>query len=514
MSTATAPATVPPSTHMDAEQFRLLVEQVKDYGIFMLTPEGNVATWNAGAEAIKGYRAEEIIGRHFSRFYEADAVSRGWPQHELAMARSTGRFEDEGWRIRKDGTRFWASVVITALLDRDGSLRGFAKVTRDLTSRRRIEELQRSEARMNEFLAILAHELRNPLAPMRTALEIAERAGDDVQAGRYARALFSRQLAHLSHLVDDLLDLGRITSGRITYRFGPVDLAELVRSAVDTMRPLFDASGQAIHVRLVDIPTPLSADATRIVQVVTNLLSNASKYTPHGGSVHVTLEHDQDFALLQVTDDGMGIDERLLPLVFEPFIQGDRGLDRQGGGLGIGLTLVRRLVEAHGGTVAASSAGSGRGSTFSIRLPMRPEPIPAGAAEPGAQGDVPKLRVLVVDDNADIAESTAMLLRMLGHDVETALDGLEAIERARATGPDVVLLDIGLPRMSGYDVARALRAHPATRLSTIVACTGYGRDEDRDLATAAGFDRHTVKPVEAQTLVDILARAAERRAAG
>jgi PAS domain S-box-containing protein len=494
-----------PLLQTDAEQFRLLVESVKDYGIFILTPEGNVATWNAGAEAIKGYRADEIIGVHFSRFYEADAVARGWPQHELAMARSTGRFEDEGWRVRKDGTRFWASVVITALFDAGGELRGFAKVTRDLTARRRIEELQRSERRMNEFLAILAHELRNPLAPMRTALEISQRAGDDAKAQHYAQGLFTRQLTHLTRLVDDLLDLGRITTGRITYRFESVDLADLVRNAVESMRPLFAASEQTLDVRLVAQPTPITADATRIVQVVTNLLSNATKYTPRAGRVTVTLEHDDGFATLQVTDDGIGMEPNLLPVVFEPFMQGERGLDRGGGGLGIGLSLVKRLVEAHGGTVAAASAGAGRGSTFSVRLPMRPGPRRLAESGTAAAGASRLLRVLVVDDNRDIAESTALLLRMLGHDVDVALDGPDALEKARTAGPDLVLLDIGLPRMSGYDVARALRAHPATRNATIVACTGYGRDEDRQLARAAGFDRHAVKPVGADTLSEILA---------
>ncbi|GIK87982.1 MAG: hypothetical protein BroJett026_34630 [Betaproteobacteria bacterium] len=498
---------------VDAEQFRLLVESVKDYGIFMLTPEGNVATWNAGAEAIKGYTAADIIGSHFSRFYEPDAVERGWPQHELAMARANGRFEDEGWRVRKDGSRFWASVVITALRDAGGELRGFAKVTRDLTSRRRIEELQRSEARMNEFLAILAHELRNPLAPMRNALEIAKRAPPgDRDAIEYSHALFSRQLDHLTRLVDDLLDLGRITTGKVALRMANVELADLLRTALATMQPLFDAKEQQVRVSVPGLPTPLRADATRIVQVITNLLSNASKYTPAGGHVAVTLVHDDDFAMLQVTDDGAGIPERLLSLIFEPFVQGEQGLDRQDAGLGIGLTLVKRLVEAHGGSVAAVSPGAGRGSTFSVRLPMHAAQSAAADSRSASSEPVAALRVLVVDDNPDIAESTAILLRLMGHDVAAAHDGLQAVDRARALRPDLVLLDIGLPHMSGYDVARALRSDPATRGAVLVACTGYGRDEDRHLAADSGFDRHAVKPVTAEALAAFVGAAAARRA--
>jgi PAS domain S-box-containing protein len=499
----------PPS---DAEQFRLLVECVKDYAIFMLTPEGRVATWNAGAEAIKGYRAEDIIGQHFSRFYEREAIERGWPEHELAMARATGRFEDEGWRLRKDGSRFWASVVITALHDRTGTLCGFAKVTRDLTARRQVEELQRSERRMSEFLAILAHELRNPLAPMLTALEISQRAGNDVEAREYAQELFARQLTHLTHLVDGLLDLGRITTGRIEFKRESVDFGELAREAVSCMRPLFDAKRQSLTVRMPSRPAMLEADPTRIVQVVTNLLANANKYTPEDGHIGVSLEHDEGFALLQVTDDGCGIPAPLLAMVFEAFVQGERALDRQGAGLGIGLTLVRRLVEAHGGTVAAASPGPGLGSTFSVRLPLREPNLAAGAM--GAAVRPPRaLHVLVVDDNRDIALSTAMLLRMLGHEVEVAHDGPQALLRAKAQRPEVVLLDIGLPTFDGFEVARALRADPATRHASIVACTGYGRDDDRKRAAAAGFDRLAVKPVGADTLDEILEHAV-RRAAG
>jgi CheY-like chemotaxis protein len=279
------------------------------------------------------------------------------------------------------------------------------------------------------------------------------------------------------------------------------------------MHPLFAGNAQSIDLDMPSQATPIRADRTRILQAITNLLSNASKYTPHGGHVRVALTHDARFAILQVTDDGVGIDARLMPLVFEPFIQGERGLDREGGGLGIGLTLVRRLVEAHGGTVAAASGGTDRGSTFSIRLPMCDEVPTAVATEQASTAGTRRLRVLVVDDNRDIADSTAMLLRMIGHDVDVAYDGRTAIDRARGLRPDVVLLDIGLPGVNGYQVARLLRSEPSTRHVRLVACTGYGREGDRDLAHASGFDHHAVKPVAAQTLLAILAEASGAGAA-
>ena len=494
----------------DGELFRLLVESVKDYGIFMLDPEGRVATWNAGAESMKGYAAHEIIGYHFSRFYEPEAVARGWPDHELEMAKAHGRFEDEGWRVRKDGSRFWASIVITALRAPDGTLRGFAKVTRDLTARLRIEELQRSGRRVNEFLAMLGHELRNPLAPMRTALDIAERAPDDPAVARFSRDVFSRQLKHITRLVDDLLDVGRITSNKIQLKLDVVDLNQIARDAVATLQPLCDASGQTLRVSLPDKPTYILADATRIAQIAWNLLANANKYTPAGGTITLTVTGDGQHALLDVADTGIGMGPDLLPLIFEPFVQGERALDRQGGGLGIGLTLARRLAELHGGTLAATSPGKDRGSTFSVRLPMH---SPNASGEHGASRSLPRspLHVLVVDDNPDVLQSMAMLVRLLGHEVQTAPDGRQAIAAAQRFAPDVVLLDIGLPGMNGYEVARALRALPESAAALIVACTGYGREDDRLRSSEAGFDRHAVKPLPVDVLTEIFAESAERK---
>jgi PAS domain S-box-containing protein len=492
------------------ERFRLLVEGVQDYAMFMLDPGGHIISWNVGAERIKGYTAQEIIGSHFSRFYPEDALDRGWPEHELAMARRDGRFEDEGWRLRKDGTRFWANVVITAIYDPDRTLRGFAKVTRDLTERRRIEALEEEGRRINEFLAMLGHELRNPLAPIRNAVSVLE-AGEGTDArATSAREIIGRQVAHLGRIVDDLLDVGRINTGKISIQHERLDLASLIRAVVDTVRGQFDAKGVHLEVTTPSTPLHVLGDPTRLSQVVLNLLANAQKYTPAGGHVRLELTRDGRFAQLCVADDGIGMPPELLPRIFDLFVQGERGLDRGEGGLGIGLTLVRRLVELQGGTVSASSKGIGHGSEFTVRLPTVPEKAgdaAEGGKTPPATAAVSR-RVLVVDDNQDGAESLAVLLGFWGHDARVATDGPQALAAAAEHAPDVVLLDIGLPGMSGYAVAERLRGSGAL----LIATTGYGRPEDAERAKQAGFAAHLVKPVDPERLKQILADLPPRKA--
>ena len=489
------------------ERFRQMVEAVRDHAIFMLDPDGRVASWNAGAERIKGYRPSEILGQHFSRFYPPDRIASGWPEHELATARATGRFEDEGWRIRKDGSRFWANVVISAVRDQAGELRGFTKVTRDLTERRRIETLEAEGKQINEFLAMLGHELRNPLAPIRNAVAVMGAKGTADPTTRWAREVIERQVAHLSRLVDDLLDVGRITSGKITLQREPVDLAAVVSRALEAARPLQDERRHEIAVDLGSGPLLVQGDATRLVQVVVNLLSNAAKYTPDGGHVWVRLRREGEEAVLSVRDDGVGMSADLLPRVFDIFVQGDRSLDRAEGGLGIGLSLVERLLGLHGGTIKAYSAGPGAGSEFVVRLPVAESPVadpypPSPAKVAGARSR--RLRVLVVDDSQDAMESLAMLLGFWGHDVLTASDGTEAVEMALQRHPHVVLLDIGLPGIDGYEVARRIRSQEGTT-TVLVAMTGYGQAEDRQRAREAGFALHLVKPVEPEALQRALA---------
>jgi PAS domain S-box-containing protein len=495
------------------ERFRLMIEGVKDYAIFMLTPEGRVASWNAGAQAMKGYEAAEIIGQHFSVFYPPDAIARHWPEHELKMARSTGRFEDEGFRLRKDGSRFWANVVITALYDHRGQLRGFGKVTRDLTVRKQVEELQRSERRMNEFLAMLGHELRNPLSPLQSALDILDMKPDDPAAVDWGRKVFGRQVKHLSRLVDDLLDVSRITSGKVALRFENVDFAHLVDETLDAMGPQIRARQHALELALPKGPLVVRGDPTRLAQIVTNLVTNAIKYTPDGGRIGVTLEREDDFATLTVGDNGIGLAPALIPQMFDLFVQGDRALDRKEGGLGIGLTLVKHLTELHGGSVAAASGGMDQGSQFVVRLPVLAHQSVAtpGASPPAVSGG--RFKVLIVEDNADVARSLAMLVEMLGHRVQMVDDGSLALDAARKFQPDLVLLDIGLPGMNGYDVARAIRAEGTLRHAVLVACTGYGQDEDRRRVREAGFDKYLIKPVHVTDLEKILAAMAGQRAA-
>jgi PAS domain S-box-containing protein len=488
------------------EKFRLLVGGIRDYAVFMLDPEGNVASWNEGAESIKGYKAEEIIGQHFSRFYPPDALERNFPQFELETAARIGRFEDEGWRVRKDGTTFWANVIITALYDSDHRLRGFAKVTRDMTERRRIEALEHSERKMNEFLAMLGHELRNPLAPIRNALDLMRIQSNGDSTLEWARNVIDRQLTQLTRLVDDLLDVGRITSGKIALHKMPVEINAAVQRAVEAVRPLADASRHVLDVRLSTQPLAVDGDLTRLSQAVLNLLTNAIKYTPAGGSIELAVAREGEYAVVRVKDSGIGMAPELIPTVFDLFVQGERSLDRSEGGLGIGLTLVKRLVALHGGTVSAHSEGPGRGSEFAIYVPALPQSASAAAPEPG-EPVAPthrRSRVLVVDDNRDSADTLAALLEAWGHEVRTLYDGPSAIAAVAEFQPKVVLLDIGLPKMNGYEVAAQLRKSANGRSLILVAFTGYGQDEDRRRVREAGFDYHLVKPLEVVELEKIL----------
>jgi PAS domain S-box-containing protein len=947
------------------ERFRLLVESVRDYAIFMLDPEGRIVTWNAGAQRIKGYRAEEIIGQHFSRFYPREVVERGWPAEELRRATADGRIEDEGWRVRKDGTLFWANVVITALRDESGTLRGFAKVTRDLTERKESEEKARrllqeeaarkaaeasaqqalraqqqerqqreqlhvtlssigdavivtdangvvtfvnpvaaeltgwepgaaagqplervfhiineetrqlvenpvskvlhqgtvvglanhtllvgrdgreiaiddsgspirgedgkiggvvlvfrdvTEARRametrlhlaaivessddailsndldgiitswnqgadrlydytaaeivgkslallappehpdelpalleqirrddrvehfetvrmrkdgsrvdvalsispiknaegkvigaskiarditarkrreaalrflaeaskvlgelldvsstlqkvaslavphfadwcvvdlreadgsqrqvaiahvdpdkvrlaqelsrrypprtdalygpahvlrtgqaemsteitdtmlaasaqdeehlrllrqlglrsyisvplatrdqllgvltfilsdsgrrfglddlklaedlayraavavdnahlygqlreadrlkDEFLAMLAHELRNPLAPIRNALFVMKQPGVSGSVIAQARDMAERQVQHMARLLDDLLDVSRISQGRIDLRPEPVDVARIVAQSVEAMRPLLEERQHELTVTLPPQPLRIMADPTRLEQVLTNLLNNANKYTDPRGCLGISVVREGKDVVLRVWDTGIGIPVDMLPKIFDLFVQAERRLDRSRGGVGIGLTLVKKLVELHGGRVEAASAGPGRGSEFVVRLPALPEE-PAGAptaAETAETAPAPRsaLRILVVDDNVDAADSLTMLLQLAGHEVRTAHDGPTALLIAQAFHPEVVLLDIGMPGMDGYEVARRLRQQPQGQAAHLVALTGWGQETDRRRSTEAGFDYHLVKPVQPNALEEVLAR--------
>lgn len=531
-----------------ADQLRLLIQGSVDYAIFMLDPAGVVVSWNTGAERINGYRAEEIIGRHFSCFYPEEAILRDWPGEELKRAIAEGSFKEEGWRLRKDGSRFWASVVITALRDESGRLQGFSKVTRDLTERKRTEEellqlhrdlekrvqertqeleasnaaLRDSEERLrqineqlaaasrykDEFLATLSHELRNPLAPVRNALQIMKLVRNNAEAVDQARLVIERQVSHLVRLVDDLMDVSRISRNKLDLRRETVELASVVQAALETSRPWIDAAGHQLTTDLPAEPVYLEGDHVRLAQVFSNLINNAAKYTQRGGHIWVTAEVRGSEAVVTVRDNGMGIPREKLPHVFEMFTQIDRSLERSHGGLGIGLSLVQRLTFMHGGSVEAHSKGQGQGSEFVVRLPVKPStlaPLAAAGHLEAPASTTAQCRVLVVDDNRDSAASLSLLLGLMGHEVRTAHDGLEAIEVAEAFQPDVILLDIGLPKLNGFDACRRIRATPAGKDMMLIAMTGWGQEEDRQRSRASGFDLHLVKPLDPQALGKLLA---------
>jgi len=489
------------------ERFRLLIEAVKDYAVFMLDTQGRVASWNPGAQRIKGYRADEIIGEHFRIFYTAESRQRQWPDEELRRARDEGRYEEEGVRIRKDGTTFWANVVITPMRDSAGVLRGYAKVTRDLTDRKRIESLESSERQMQEFLAVLAHELRNPLAPISNALNLLARKPTADPSEIWVRDVLQRQTGQLSHLVDDLLDVSRITRAALVLDRKAVDLRTLVRQAADASTQWFEQRRHTLEVRVPGERLVVEGDEVRLSQVVQNLLHNAAKYTPDGGSIELEARREDGDAVIRVADNGIGMTADTLNSAFELFKQAHQGLDRSQGGLGVGLTLVERLVKMHGGSVAAKSEGPGRGSEFLVRLPLKPEqpivrPLADGKAAAPRHG--PRRRILVVDDNRDAAQALKLLLETDGHEVRVAADGAGGLALARQYKPEVALLDIGLPSMDGYELARRMREEPALEGTLLVAVTGYGQMHDRARASASGFNHHLVKPVEFSALQRLL----------
>jgi PAS domain S-box-containing protein len=485
------------------EHFRLLVESVQDYAIFMLTPEGEIASWNAGAERMKGYTSSEIIGRHFSVFYPPDVAAGGKPAWELRVAAEHGRVEDEGWRVRKDGTRFWANVIITALRGKDGRLVGFAKVTRDMTERRKIEALEEASRQKDQFVAILAHELRNPLAPIRSALHVLERPQVTADAAARALEIAQRQVRHMARLLDDLLDVARLSEGKMSLRRDRVDVVSITRASVESVQPLLRERGHQVTVETPSEPVWIHADPARIEQVLTNLLTNAAKYTDRGGRIRVAVRREGLDAVIRVLDNGIGIDPVMLPRIFDLFVQAERRLDRAAGGVGVGLTLVKKLVQLHGGTVDAFSPGNDLGSEFIVRLPAM-ETLPPLLAPRSESGPVPGekrlLRILIVDDNADAADGVAMIFEMGGDHVRVAYDGETALEVARQFHPEVVMLDLGMPGLDGYEVASRLRKAPETLDAILIAMTGWGQPQDRRNSARAGFHRHVVKPVEPDDL--------------
>ena len=529
------------------ERFRLLVEGVNEYAIFMLDPNGRVSTWNSGAERIKGYTAGEIIGQHFSIFYPEDARQSGWPEHELQVAAETGKFIDTGWRLRKDGTTFWANVTITALRDDTGQLLGYAKLTRDLTEAKRVEAMetvnqQREElldaernARMtaqratrlkDEFLATLSHELRTPLSAILGWTQVLLKGETSKGPEEHKRAMevIDRNARAQVKLIDDLLDLSRVMTGKLRLDLHQVSFAGIVEAAVDSARPSADVKGIRLTAILGSSSQDIvSADSARLQQVVWNLLTNAIKFTPKGGQVQVLLQRVNSHLELSVSDTGIGIPANYLPHVFDRFSQKDSSTTRAFGGLGLGLAICKQLVELHGGTIRAASQGEGRGATFSVQLPLSIVHLndqsatrihPTAETQPGEMVSLPRLEgvhVFAVDDEPDARDLLRTVLEDQGAVVTSFASAEDALAALNTTRPTVLVCDIGMPKMDGYQLIRTLRAAESRRERIpALALTAFARAEDRKRSLVAGYQAHLAKPFDVGELILVVADLVKR----
>ena len=482
-----------------------------DDAIIGMTVEGLITSWNRGAAQLLGYPSEEIIGQSVAKIIPADLRET----QALTLARiARGEHADhyETIRVAKDGRAIPVSVRLSPILDRTGRVIGISKIARDITERKRIEEaLRLADHRKDQFLATLAHELRNPLAPIRYATRLLG-PGVPPEVSADARKMIERQLAHMAHLLDDLLDVSRVTRGVLVIHPQQLDLREVIESSVASARPLAEAARQELALSLPAEPLFVSGDAVRLAQILGNLLHNATKYTPTGGHIAVTASLTAERVSVSIKDDGIGIAPEALPRIFELFVQLEAPGTRSAGGLGIGLSLARDLVRLHRGEIEVHSAGVGLGSEFIVRLPRagetpaltesiaEPEKITAlGAAD---------VRVLIVDDNVDAATSLSYVLAIAGYQAAVAHDGRRALELAESLRPSVVLLDIGLPRMSGHEVARQIRAAPWGRDVRLIAVTGWSHESERAKSLEAGFDAHLTKPIDPEVLLQHIALAA------
>jgi PAS domain S-box-containing protein len=449
------------------------------------------------------------LARHFHQ----DDVERV----DLALRRALSGeapYDVEFRLVGPEGSIRWVSDRAIVFLDQKGTPLRVLGVCTDITEQKRSEErnitllreVQQADESKNEFLAMLAHELRNPLAPLRNSVHLLRMRGGDEAMVAHVRDMMDRQVTHMGRLIDDLLDVSRITRGLVSLNKERVDLAQLARHTVEDHRGLFEASGVTLTARVPEIPVWVHGDRTRLTQVVDNLLENGRKFTEKEDEIEIEVcaDHSARQAMLRVRDTGIGVDPEMLPKLFEVFSQADRSLDRSRGGLGLGLALVKRLVQLHDGTVEARSDGLGAGAEFTVSLPLELEPKALSQRTPGAPREKKRIRVLVVEDNHDSAESLRMLLATHGYEVTIAYSGTEGVAAAQRARPDVVVCDIGLPGMDGYAVAKAIRRDPATAGTRLIAVTGYGQDDDQARAMESGFDTHLVKPADPERLLSLL----------
>jgi PAS domain S-box-containing protein len=493
------------------EQFHMLVESVEEYAIYMLDPIGNVVTWNSGAQKMKQYTAEEIIGKNFACFYTAEDVAAEKPQRNLRRAAREGRIRVEGLRVRKDGSTFHADVILTALRDRAGEIRGFSKVTRDITEQIRTREIaaakiaaEKASKAKDDFLAALSHELRTPLTPaLAAATYLADNAAklppefvEDVD-------IIKRNVQLQARLIDDLLDLTRVTRGKLELHFERVDAHALIPDTIDIARAEIEKKKLNVSVQLDAEEHHVWADSVRIQQVFWNLINNAVKFTPPGGKIDThTSNDDHGRFQLEVVDNGIGIEVERQASLFIPFEQADPSIRRQFGGLGLGLAISKRLVNLHGGAIEVHSRGRSFGATFKVTL----DAVANHAEKSGVNSQAPQkpaksLRILLVEDHGDTRQTLSRLLSHFGHQISVADNTQSALDVMESQKFDVVLCDIGLPDGSGYDVISEAKRKQRVKA---VALTGFGTEEDIRHGKEAGFDFHLVKPIDFHELRTVL----------
>ncbi len=492
-------------------QLAAIVESSDD-AIISKTLDGVIQSWNSAAARIFGHTAEEAIGQRITLIIPDDL--QGEEREIIAQLRAGRRIEHfDTTRQTKDGRRIPVSLTVSPIHDDKGRVVGASKIARDISERRRAEEtlratedaLRAAHRRKDEFMALLAHELRNPLAPIRYALATSRKHGATAEQRERAQEIIERQVTHMSRLLDDLLNVARITRGTLELRVTTLEFTSVLGTAIEAARPFLDAKQHSLSVELPSEAPRINADPIRLAQVFSNLLINAAKYTDPGGKIRIVASLEGNMLVVAIRDTGIGISQEMMPRLFEMFTQAQDALDRSQGGLGLGLALVRGIVQLHGGSVSAHSEGENRGSEFTVRLPLGGvSGTPPSRAEGGAPVDGERFRILIVDDNEDAAEMCATFLELAGQDVRRAYDGRNALALAEAFRPRVAFLDIGLPDITGYELARTLRHAPWATNLLLVAVTGWGQDQDKRRALEAGFDHHLTKPIEPHELEHLL----------
>jgi PAS domain S-box len=488
-----------------------IVESSQD-AIISKTLQGVIQTWNTAAERLYGYTAQEAVGQSITLLIPPDRLDE--EKEILARLARGERIEHyETVRRAKDGRLIDISLTISPIRDSRGRIIGASKIARDITKRKKTEQalqeameaLRKADRRKDEFLAMLAHELRNPLAPLRNGLQVLRLATDPDLVAK-SRDIMDRQLFHMVRLIDDLLDVSRISLNKMELRRSTVLLTEVINNAVETARPAIQKAGHTLTVSLPPEPIHLDGDLTRLAQVFGNLLSNSARYTEGRGQIWLSATREDSQITVTVRDTGIGIPAAALPNVFEMFSQVDRTIERSAGGLGIGLALVKGLVEMHGGTVQAESPGEGQGSTFTVRLPILDDgvEVSTGTGKEGPESAGAERRILVVDDNQDSAASMEMMLQLMRNEVRTANNGSEAVDLAEQFRPHLILMDLGMPLLNGYEATRRIREQPWGRDIVIVALSGWGQEDDRARSRAAGCDGHLVKPLDLPELEKLL----------